>query len=251
MNNTHDLTHTVGVINNYTIPYIHQMLHYIKAHVGEYKWSARATDAQGWLICDGRSLSRAVYTDLFEVLGTSFGAADSNTFRIPDYRGRVMGCVGSGSNLTTRQLGDRVGTETHTLTTNEMPFHAHTASTASAGSHNHGGATQAAGSHSHSITDPGHTHSQTTINDDFNSSGTNPPGFASDSAGTRTWNNINSATTGITVNSVADHSHTITTDGSHSHTVTVNGFGGGQAHNIMQPTLFGGNVFIFSGYIHQ
>ena len=74
-----------------------------------------------------------------------------------------------------------------------------------------------------------------------------------------TWNNINAATTGISVNAVGDHAHTIATDGSHSHAVTVasvgdhqhtfstNTVGSGQAHNIMQPTVFAGNAFIFSG----
>ena len=58
------------------------------------------------------------------------------------------------------------------------------------------------------VTDPGHTHSQTTINDDFNNSGANPPGFTQDSAGSRTWNNINSSTTGITVATTVENSTT-------------------------------------------
>lgn len=33
--------------------------------------------------------------------------------------------------------------------------------------------------------------------------------------------------------------------GNHSHTISSQG--GGQAHNNMQPTLFGGNYFIFAG----
>lgn len=44
-----------------------------------------------WLICDGRTISRATYAALFAVLGTSFGAGDgSTTFHIPDLRGRVI-----------------------------------------------------------------------------------------------------------------------------------------------------------------
>ena len=61
------------------------------------------------------------------------------------------------------------------------------------------------------FTDPGHTHTQTTINDDFNSSAGNPPGFIGDSAGSMTWNNINSATTGLSVDSGGAHSHVFTT----------------------------------------
>jgi microcystin-dependent protein len=138
-----------------------------------------------------------------------------------------MGCVGQGSGLTNRVLGAVVGAETHTLSSNEIPSHSHT------------GTTDSNGAHTHTITDPGHTHTQTTINDDFNNSGTNPPGFTQDSAGSRTWNNINSATTGISINSA----------GAHTHTFTTNTTGGGLAHNNMQPTAFVGNVFIYAKFL--
>jgi microcystin-dependent protein len=227
MNNLQALTDCFHALNIKTYRVIHDLFGNLSFHVGEYKWSSRVNDFNGWLKCDGRSLSREDYAELFEVLGTSFGADDSLTFKLPDLRGRVMGCVGQGSGLTNRTLGALVGQETHTLISNEIPGHTHTGTTNSSGSHTHG------------ITDPGHTHSQTTINDDFNSSGASPPGFVADSAGTRTWNNINSNTTGITVNS----------DGSHIHTFTTNSTGGGLPHNNMQPTAFVGNVFIFAKYI--
>jgi microcystin-dependent protein len=198
----------------------------IGLHIGEYKWSSRTTDYNGWLKCDGRSISRQEYSELFDIIGTSFGSNDSTTFKLPDLRGRVMGGIGQGSGLTNRVMGAAVGTETHILTSTEMPNHSHT------------GTVDSSGAHTHTITDPGHTHSQTTINDDFNNSGTNPPGFTQDSAGSRTWNNINSSTTGITVNS----------SGAHTHTFTTNTTGGGEAHNNMQPTTFVGNVFIYAKF---
>lgn len=37
--------------------------------------------------------------------------------------------------------------------------------------------------------------------------------------------------------------------GTHTHTFTTNSTGGGLPHNNMQPTLFIGNVFIFSGVL--
>lgn len=200
------------------------------------------------MLCDGRSLSRTKYAALYEIIGTRFGSVDENSFNLPDLRGRVMGCIGNGQGLTGRTLGDVVGAETHVLTTNEIPNHNHTGTTSANGAHNHGGASGNAGGHTHTVTDPGHTHTQTTTNDDYNNSGTNPPGFSADSAGTKTWSNINSSTTGITVNSVGDHAHTIASDGSHTHTFTTSSVGGGQAHNNMQPTSFAGGVFIYCGY---
>ena len=58
------------------------------------------------------------------------------------------------------------------------------------------------------------------------------------------------ATTGVNVNNlttqldVADNNA-----GGHTHTFTTAPTGGSQAHNNMQPTLFIGNVFIFSGVL--
>jgi microcystin-dependent protein len=249
MNNFHDLAHTVNVINTTAIPHLYDILKNLYLHVGEYKLSTRTEDFAGWLLCDGRSLSRTRFKHLYDIIGTAFGAEDSDSFSLPDYRGRVMGFTGQSDNLSNRNLGVALGEESHVLTSNEMPGHIHTATASTDGAHTHTGSTGVDGAHTHTINDPGHTHSQTTINDDFNNSGTNPPGFSSDSAGTRVWNNINTATTGITINSSTNHTHTIASDGNHTHTITINSTGGNQGHNNMQPTLFGGNVFIFCGFL--
>ena len=196
-----------------------------KIVVGDVKYSVRNLDHDGWLYCDGRSVSRTEYADLFSIIGTSFGSQSGTTFNLPNCKGRVIGAVGAGAGLTGRTLGDTVGAESHMMTTNQMPSHTHT------------GTTDSSGTHTHTITDPGHTHTQNTINDDFNNSGGSPPGFAADSAGSRTWSNINNNTTGITINSAGAHTHTFTTDAT----------GSGQSFNIMQPTIFMGNVFIFAG----
>jgi microcystin-dependent protein len=258
--------------------------------VGDIKMSIQSSDHHFWMLCDGRSLSTTLYADLFDVIGYSFGGCGSH-FNLPNAAGRVLGVTGSAEGLTTRETGDAVGEERHSMNESELPAHSHTGTTASSGSHNHsgssgaagahnhggsvsnngshnhGGTTSAEGSHTHSVNDPGHTHTQWTINDDFNSSGASPPGFAADSAGYRTWNNINSSYTGISVSSSGNHDHTISSDGTHSHTITsennhqhsissdgshthnfqTGNTGSGNAFNVMQPTLFIGNTFIFSG----
>lgn len=111
--------------------------YYLKLlEIGDLKYSAQGIDHNGWLKCDGRAVSREIYSKLFDVIGTSFGVGDgSSTFNLPDTRGRVLGAIGTGSGLSARTLGQNVGAETHTLTIGEMP------------------------SHSHSINDPGHAHS--------------------------------------------------------------------------------------------
>ena len=219
-------------------------------HIGEFQLSCRTSDYSGWLLCDGRNVSKAKYPGLYNCLtdygsnAITFAGSNSSCFVLPDARGRVVGMAGQGSSLTLRTLGDVVGQETRTLTGNELPAHAHTGTTESNGAHAHGGVTGAGGDHSHGVTDPGHTHTQNTINDDFNLSGGNPPGFAGDSAGNRTWNNINASTTGVSVNPVGTHTHAIGTDGAHVHTFTTASTGAGGSFGIVQPTLFCANLFI-------
>ena len=78
-----------------------------------------------WKICDGSAISRETYAELFDVIGTSYGAGDgSTTFNLPDKRGRVS--VGLDSNQTEFDtIGKRDGEKTHQLTINEMPSHDH------------------------------------------------------------------------------------------------------------------------------
>lgn len=80
----------------------------------------------GWLSCDGSSLLRASYPDLFAAIGTIWGSVDSAHFNLPDLRGRTL--VGQGTNPntgTTFTLGEYQGEEAHTLTQAEMPSHSH------------------------------------------------------------------------------------------------------------------------------
>jgi microcystin-dependent protein len=96
------------------------------SNVGDYKKSAILTNHSGWLLCDGLAASRTVYASLFLVLGTAFGIGDgTTTFNLPDYRGRVGGSIGTGTGLTARTLGQKVGTETTILAIANLPAHTH------------------------------------------------------------------------------------------------------------------------------
>ena len=79
-----------------------------------------------WKICDGSEVSRTTYADLFNVIGTSYGAGDgSTTFNLPNKRGRVS--VGLDSSQTEfNTIGKKGGEKTHQLKEEELPSHAHT-----------------------------------------------------------------------------------------------------------------------------
>lgn len=86
----------------------------------------------GYLLCDGSAISRTVYSDLFGILGLTYGAGNnSTTFNIPDLRGRViagvddMGGTSAGQLTGQTTLGGTTGAEDVTLTTSQIPAHYH------------------------------------------------------------------------------------------------------------------------------
>lgn len=87
--------------------------------VGTVVWGAYTTPPEGWLICDGASYAAADYPDLFAAIGYVWGGSGAN-FNVPNLARRFA--VGSGSGFS---LGDTGGTETETLTENQIPSHDH------------------------------------------------------------------------------------------------------------------------------
>lgn len=79
-----------------------------------------------WFPCDGRSLNRADFPDLFTVIGTAYGSSSSSTFNLPDLRGRTMVSIGQGNGLDNDYvLGQTFGEDSHTLTVDELATHNH------------------------------------------------------------------------------------------------------------------------------
>lgn len=79
------------------------------------------TAPDGWILCDGRAVSRTTYSTLFGVIGTRFGNGDgSTTFNVPDSRGKVF--VGWNPSDATYDMASTGGS----ATTGDVPKHTHT-----------------------------------------------------------------------------------------------------------------------------
>jgi microcystin-dependent protein len=79
----------------------------------------------GWVPCDGRLLSIAQYQVLYVLLGTTYGGDGINSFGVPNLQGRSPVGQGTGLGLPPVVLGQAAGTETVTLTSQQIPAHTH------------------------------------------------------------------------------------------------------------------------------
>lgn len=81
----------------------------------------------GWAQCNGALIAISQNSALFALLGTAFGGDGRSTFGLPDAQGRVLVGVGHGAGLQTYLRGQKLGTETNTLTIPNLPAHNHPA----------------------------------------------------------------------------------------------------------------------------
>ena len=97
-----------------------------QSHIGDIKYSMEQFDHDGWLLCDGRELSRSNYSTLFNMIGTLYGYGDHvTTFNLLDGRGRTPVGAGKGVGLKGRLLGELGGAESVKLTVKNIPKHRH------------------------------------------------------------------------------------------------------------------------------
>lgn len=177
-----------------------------------------ATAPAGWLNCDGAAVSRTIFSDLFAIVGTTYGAGDgAATFNLPDLRLRFPRGVGSGV-----PLGSSADTNSHDHTVSEEHSHLVTTVVASGnhahthGSGNYGGNAVAVGNHTH------RTNTNTT------GGGTSGNGIVANATNSgRVSGNIATVTLSHQHNT-PDHNHTINEggDGGHGHNLNFSGNSG-------------------------
>lgn len=140
---------------------------------GSVFYFAASTAPTGYLTCDGSSISRTTYADLFAVVGTTFGSVDGNTFNLPDLRGEFIRGFDDGKGTDSgRTFGtsqdDATALPTTAFTTDNPGDHNHSYSQAvyqnsitddspdqTSSVYFTSGTTGDAGAHTHSITGGG------------------------------------------------------------------------------------------------
>ena len=99
--------------------------------VGQVVYFARNTAPEGWLKCNGATISRTTYAELFNAIGTTFGAGDGSTFGLPDLRGEFIRGWDDGRGIDSGRAfgvsqGDSTKRPNTSFTTNNPGNHAHT-----------------------------------------------------------------------------------------------------------------------------
>ena len=226
---------------------------------------AGSSAPSGWLLCDGSTVSRTTYSDLFAVIGTTYGSGDgSTTFTLPSLKGRMP--VGLDSGQTEFDaLAETGGAKTVTLATTEIPSHSPTSGTLAtdteaAHSHTSGTlVTDTAASHTHgdgtlaTDTEADHSHADGTLATDYEAAHTHTSGtytgytsLASASLSFSTLNSVNNSgnQTGVvrnlslaTTNASTDVYGNSGSNGGHDHDVTgLTGDGGSHSHDVTGST---------------
>lgn len=136
--------------------------------VGKIEMWSTNTTPDGYLLCDGRAVSRTTYSSLYAVIGLSYGSGDgSSTFALPDFRNKfptMAGAVNQQGGSSSLTIGDHqhyVDGHTHTFTTNPANItfqtndntltgdpqspHPRVTGISNNGSHQHGGSTDNGG----------------------------------------------------------------------------------------------------------
>jgi microcystin-dependent protein len=89
--------------------------------VGEIRLFGGNFAPVGWALCNGGSLPIAANELLFSVIGATYGGDGQTTFALPNLQSRIP--VHQGPGYT---LGKMAGSETVTLSPEQLPAHTHT-----------------------------------------------------------------------------------------------------------------------------
>lgn len=95
--------------------------------LGEIRMVAFNYAPDGWALCHGQLMPVAQNNALYSLLSTTYGGDGRVNFGLPDLQGRGPVGTGNGANLSPIAWGAKSGSESITLTQNQMPAHNHPA----------------------------------------------------------------------------------------------------------------------------
>ncbi len=242
---------------------------------GEIHTFSTETPPNGYLECNGQTVSRTTFSRLFAAIGSKYGDGDgATTFNVPDYRGQFLRGFdnNSGIDLDAASRTDRgdgtIGDAVGTKQSNATLAHNHTVdppatNSNSTGDHLHtidppSTTSNSAGNHLHTIDPPitnsnttgSHIHSIDPPNTTTTSNGNHThtmPGYHLTNGGNQlpwyNWANANMATNTNTTSASGNHAHTINipafnsaNNGNHAHTIDIPQFNSSNTGNHTHTT---------------
>jgi microcystin-dependent protein len=94
-------------------------------YVGQMMMFAGTFAPAGWALCQGQLVPISENDTLFQLIGTTYGGDGQETFGLPNMAGRIPIHQGTGPGLSPYVIGESGGTESVTLTTQQIPQHNH------------------------------------------------------------------------------------------------------------------------------
>ncbi|HEX9954350.1 MAG TPA: tail fiber protein [Allosphingosinicella sp.] len=93
--------------------------------IGEIRMFAGSFAPAGWAFCSGQQIPISENNALYALIGTTYGGDGQQNFNLPNLQGRIPIHMGQGPDGTSYVQGESAGTETVTLTTQQIPNHTH------------------------------------------------------------------------------------------------------------------------------
>lgn len=94
-------------------------------YIGEIRMFAGNFAPAGWSFCDGQLMPISENETLFNLIGTTYGGDGQETFALPNLQSRIPIHQGTGPSGVTYQIAEAAGTESETLTLQQIPVHNH------------------------------------------------------------------------------------------------------------------------------
>jgi microcystin-dependent protein len=94
-------------------------------YIGEIRMFAGNFPPVGWAFCNGQLMPISQNDAMFVLIGTTYGGDGESTFALPNLQSRIPLHMGNGPDGVNYQLAEAAGTESVTLTTQQIATHNH------------------------------------------------------------------------------------------------------------------------------